>query len=991
MNGRRPTDAPLPTMPGATGRSCRRPVAPSPSRSTPTLRRIVATALVLLLALRPAGADTPVTPTARADEVVAAVRGADDGKLRTLAAAADPDPWLVADELCSRGAGEAAASFARAAPASPDVSELARFVAERVASPQPAAVADAARRVSTASDEAAVNAAMQPVGDVASPFDRASLANLRARTLRRLKSPAAAAEAYVAAADDAERIGWIRRADEALGGAAFVLAGIVDYGRARAVWTRQLDLQRRRGRGDRAAECLANLASIDAQLGNYGEASARFDAAIAELVRLGEPGRTRASLALRNLAVTRSSAGEYAKALTACRQAIDLVASAGEEALRADILITEGDIQLALGDIVRAETAHRRALAAATASGDPGMIGLCNATLGNDLRERGEFDAALAVYEAALEPLTRPEQQPLAMRLLTNLTLVHAGRRDFVRAQECGTRAVALAKKLGDDEARANALQNLAQACRGAGDLKAAAAAADAAIEIAQRVDSAQVASLSWAEVAENAMAAHDPEGAANALRRAIAAAVEMTSGLAEGQGAQARARYGRLFRLANAAAIEMRDAEALFEFAESGRAIEFLASLEQGDAIRAAVVPASLREAEQSARAAESLASVRHQAALAGGDLATIKARRAERDNARARHEDAIGEIRRHARAAVAIFPKPVVVAEARGALAADEALVMYALADEKAAALVLTQKEMRFVPLGATKDLAAACAAWDPAADGPQADAAIAALGKTLVAPLGLSDTTKRVLVSPDGEVYRAPLAALFRGRELVHVPSASSYVLLAADKSERGTKVLAVGAPDYTGSNLAPLPESRAEANAVGNATGDVVITGAAATEASVHAAIANERRWRSVHFAVHGVVNEKRPMLCGLALTPAPPDDGLMTALEVLQWPVRSDLVVLSACDSGGGRVFAGEGLVGMPRAFLFAGSPRVIAASWKVDDAATRALMTKFYDLWRGKGLRAPAALAGAQEFVRADERWRHPRFWAAWTLWGKGD
>jgi CHAT domain-containing protein len=85
------------------------------------------------------------------------------------------------------------------------------------------------------------------------------------------------------------------------------------------------------------------------------------------------------------------------------------------------------------------------------------------------------------------------------------------------------------------------------------------------------------------------------------------------------------------------------------------------------------------------------------------------------------------------------------------------------------------------------------------------------------------------------------------------------------------------------------------------------------------------------------------------------------------------------------------VFTAEGLVGLPRAFLFSGTPRVIASSWRVDDAATRALMTKFYELWRDRGLRASAALAQAQDAVRSDERWRHPRYWAPWTLWGSGD
>ena len=101
-----------------------------------------------------------------------------------------------------------------------------------------------------------------------------------------------------------------------------------------------------------------------------------------------------------------------------------------------------------------------------------------------------------------------------------------------------------------------------------------------------------------------------------------------------------------------------------------------------------------------------------------------------------------------------------------------------------------------------------------------------------------------------------------------------------------------------------------------------------------------------------------------------------------------------LVVLSACETGRGRVVKGEGIVGLTRAFMMAGAPRVLCSLWKVDDEATKALMVKFYELWNqeeGKGLPAATALKQAQEFVRSHERWKHPFYWAAWVLWGLPD
>ena len=83
---------------------------------------------------------------------------------------------------------------------------------------------------------------------------------------------------------------------------------------------------------------------------------------------------------------------------------------------------------------------------------------------------------------------------------------------------------------------------------------------------------------------------------------------------------------------------------------------------------------------------------------------------------------------------------------------------------------------------------------------------------------------------------------------------------------------------------------------------------------------------------------------------------------------------------------------GEGVVGLTRAFMFAGAPRVIVSLWKVDDDATRALMTRFYALWNprdgSKPMATAEALAAAQAHVRSQPGWSRPHFWAAWALWG---
>jgi CHAT domain-containing protein len=950
--------------------------------------RSVAIAALLLAgwaARGAAGADAGPDVASVADDAAAADAAGDAARLRELAARDAPDPWRVADRLCRRGAFDAAAHFAAAARLRPDVAALAKFVDSRRASPPSAEVESLLERAAKSDETDDLIPLLAARREGAVPFDRVRLSEAAAQRLRAKGRIAESAAAELDAADDAARIGWLAAEAECLDRASRDQLRAAEYAAARSTKLRQLERERTRGLTSRAAVCCAYLGIVAVRLADYRAAVAWNEEAVAALETAAPRDDVSVAHIHGNLALVHHLQGDYSRALSDVDAGLAALPPSGTSPQRVKLLIAKSEAELSLGERERALASCREAMAIAESAQDTAMLTNARASTARVLVVLGDLDGARSTLESALAAAHLPgKNESLSMRIVANLVNVAALSGDVDAAMRHGERALALATKLKDENSAANVMQDMAIACRGAGKLDAAESWVAKSLEIAERLESPKLRSDAWKSIAANAVARGDLPRAVDAARRAIAEVVRMTSGLAEGQGAQARENYAKLFRMAVGAAAGAGDAASLFEFAESGRAVEFLASLEQGDAIRDAAVAKALRDAEETTRVAQTTASLRLDAARAAGDLALAKTRRAEFEAARTSHEEAVERIRREARSAVSIYPVPAKPGDLRAALADSDAFVVYALGDASAAALVVTKDAMRLVPLGAAKDVAAA---WNPSADDAKTDAALAAMTKSLVEPLKLPASVRRVLVSPDGDVFRAPLAALFPGREIVHAPSASVWLLLSKDEALRGTKVLALGSPDYEGTKFTPLAESGAEAKAIG----DVVVTGKDATEAGLRAALAREPRWRAIHLAAHGVTDTKRPMRSALALTAAEPDDGLLTAMEVVTTPMPADLVVLSACSSGGGRVFAGEGLVGLPRAFLFAGSPRVIASSWKVDDAATRALMTKFYELWRGKGLRASAALAGAQDFLRADERWRHPRHWAAWTLWGTGD
>jgi CHAT domain-containing protein/Tfp pilus assembly protein PilF len=149
-----------------------------------------------------------------------------------------------------------------------------------------------------------------------------------------------------------------------------------------------------------------------------------------------------------------------------------------------------------------------------------------------------------------------------------------------------------------------------------------------------------------------------------------------------------------------------------------------------------------------------------------------------------------------------------------------------------------------------------------------------------------------------------------------------------------------------------------------------------------------------QYRFVHFATHGLINTVHPELSGLVLSlvdrQARDQDGFLPSFEIFNLKLPADLVVLSACRTALGTEIRGEGLVGLTRAFLYAGSARVVASLWTVDDLATSELMVRFYGGMLGKDRLPPAAaLRAAQIAMWKEGRWEHPYFWGAFTLQGE--
>jgi CHAT domain-containing protein/tetratricopeptide (TPR) repeat protein len=287
----------------------------------------------------------------------------------------------------------------------------------------------------------------------------------------------------------------------------------------------------------------------------------------------------------------------------------------------------------------------------------------------------------------------------------------------------------------------------------------------------------------------------------------------------------------------------------------------------------------------------------------------------------------------------------------------------------------------------------------------------------------------SSQRVLISPDGPLHGLPFGALVRKeanrrpsyfvewKPLHVVASATLYAQLRQERNTRAaggeSALVAFGDPVYPaadaasadalrdvtvrstlrrGNALWPLPATGREVRAIAElyGPGAQVFVQEDATEERAKAV---GRGPRYLHFASHGILDQRFPLNSGLALTiPEAPaagqENGLLQAWEVFDHVrIDADLVTLSACETGLGAEMGGEGLVGLVRAFQYAGARSVAASLWSVEDDSTATLMTKFYMALKA-GKPKDEALRWAQLAVLRDQRTASPFYWAAFQLYG---
>lgn len=722
--------------------------------------------------------------------------------------------------------------------------------------------------------------------------------------------------------------------------------------------------------------------------------------------------------------------GDFEKALDTNRRALELYRAVGNAEWEARALADIAGTRQFLGDDDAAWNEYRQALEINRGVGSSRIEAQALQGLAEiDLR-RGRFADSLGRFEAALALRRKNHDRFGEASSLLGLGSAYRDSGEPGKARDCFEQALVIAREAEVGRYASESLLQLARLNREGGALEAARSELEEA--------------LAMTESLRNRVASRQLRTTLLASRRAY---YESYTDLLLRLAAR---EPGRGYEEQALAASERARARGLLDLLAEGKV-----DVEQG--IDPELKRREREIERQLASAQNRLIEVLSVASPSAADLTRASALRAELARAEEQREQLEGEIRRrHPRYAEILYPQPSGLAEIQGLLDGDSALLEYALGEERSFLFVVTRESLTVHPLPAARELAQQVARLREAIVEPgrrlafQYTRTAGELYRQLVAPAGAVLAAKsRLLIVPDGPLQLLPFEALLtsegfsgsdwsrlpyliRDKAISYVPSASVLASLRrpGKREEPATgapakKFLAFADPVYSRSEAESAPAEMQEA---ATRSGDPLARWSLARLAESGREVreiaglyppdevalylresANERNVKlnpllgtaeRVHFAAHGFLDERWPELSGLVLSRAgeapgeSPDDGILRVYEIFNLRLAANLVVLSSCESGLGKEVRGEGLVGLSRAFLYAGTPSLVVSLWEVRDTSTADLMVDFYrQLDRpgpsGQGGGKVEALRRSKLEMIAAGRFAHPAHWASFVLMGE--
>ena len=349
-----------------------------------------------------------------------------------------------------------------------------------------------------------------------------------------------------------------------------------------------------------------------------------------------------------------------------------------------------------------------------------------------------------------------------------------------------------------------------------------------------------------------------------------------------------------------------------------------------------------------------------------------------------------------------------PLDLEEVQNLLESQQTLISYFLTEEKSFAFVITKDSFETINLEVSEEhLTQTLQAFHESKQSTDIEHLsysqehLANLYNGLIKPLETKNllTSNELIIASHSILHSVPFSALYNGEkylseeyQITHLPSASvlPFIQNKLNNNPNQEKILSMSYPRPLDSRgLTALTGAAEEARNLAELYGTEPFIGSRkATEENLRTEVAGKD---IVLLASHGILNDESPLRSHIVLAPSGENsdtDGLLTVQEVYGLDLTAaNLVVLSACETAGGKLSSGDDLVGLTRAFIYAGTPSLVATLWAVNDESTKILMVQFHKNIKD-GMNYAEALGEAQAYLRSNPKYTHPYYWAPFVLVG---
>lgn len=745
------------------------------------------------------------------------------------------------------------------------------------------------------------------------------------------------------------------------------------------------DLYRRMERDDNLAVTLNNIGLVYDAWGKYDQALRYYEQALA-IDRAQERGPD-VAVRLNNIGGVYSAWGKYDQAIGYYRQALAIDSALGKEGQIPTYLSNIGRVYRAWGKHDQAIGHYRQALALDSALGQEGNIGKDLVNIGSVLYDQGLYDRAIEHFQTA-----RAADQALGRESNVAQELVYTGKvyqawGKLRQARDQLRQALAIQKKLGETPAVAATLADLGRTAFAAGEFAEAEKRFRESIALIEQIRLTAAGDIRRDYLASQ-LAAYQWLALADHRAGRPAAALDATE--------QSRAKYlvEQLGERAGGAAA-FRGAKDWQQRLGDSTAVVCFANIDLDLPLAQVLTSTGLRSVQLDKAAFDRAVTERCRDAIATAldtleAVAPAAAAPGQRSDELIRQDRERADFERIVNFYRYLLTKPRLKGRAleqfRYVSRMLHRFLLEPLAAElsgKSELIILPDGVLGFIPFETLLD----------------ADSLYLAQRCAVRYTQSLS-----VLQNIAGRRYpdgRQPLLALGGA-----VYRQDTY---AADMAGAGVAYREPPQPgpppqrDADGSPSAPwhnLPGTLIEVRRIRDVVdGATVLTGDEVEESRIKR-LSSEgelRTYRVVHLATHGQVDLARPELSAVVLSQYDPprggEDGYLRVPEVAGLDLNADLVVLSACETGLGKIYGGEGVVGLTQAFLLAGTNGLSVSLWQVADESTMRFMVEMYRLVREDGLRYPAAFAAVRRRFISGEiggaSYQNPYFWAPFVYYGQ--